>query len=303
MQHFYRLLMTGLIFLSAAAHALPENPYYFFADILYWKATEIIDWAYDNDLNPVDQNISYQSTRFNFEPGFRLGLGYGHDWDAELYYTNYSTDTTDSASGNLKSGFFGGTAGLPAGHPFYNNGHFKMAIDLKMIDATLGKRFEISPRLMLHPSLGLEGGWINQAMRADLQGYYLTSEVIHNDFSGIGPKFGIDGSFTFLQHNGFDASLVAGFSTAYLWGHWDITDVYQDNSPRTIDVDLADRNMGGLVFQGMLGFGVSYHGFSVELSYEINDWFEQCQIFDDATGAHNNDLILQGLTLQLAYHL
>lgn len=37
--------------------------------------------------------------------------------------------------------------------------------------------------------------------------------------------------------------------------------------------------------------------------YEINDWFEQFQIFDDATGAHNNDLILQGLTVQLAYRL
>ena len=31
--------------------------------------------------------------------------------------------------------------------------------------------------------------------------------------------------------------------------------------------------------------------------YEINDWLNQCQIFDDATGPHNNDLILQGLTV------
>jgi hypothetical protein len=33
--------------------------------------------------------------------------------------------------------------------------------------------------------------------------------------------------------------------------------------------------------------------------FELNDWLNQCQIFDDATGPHNNDLIFQGLTVNM----
>jgi hypothetical protein len=37
------------------------------------------------------------------------------------------------------------------------------------------------------------------------------------------------------------------------------------------------------------------------VGYEFNDWLNQCQIFDDATGPHNNDLIVQGLSVRAGY--
>lgn len=303
MQILIRLLTIFLLIISSIAQATVGNDYYFSADFLYWKATEVIDWAYDNSLDTVNQNITYKSNHFDYKPGFRLGAGYTHDWDTGFYYTRYSTKTKDSAIGNLKSGFFGGTVGLPSGHLFYDSGSFKININLDMIDWYLGKRFEVTPTLILHPFIGLEGGWIDQSMTAHLQGLYASTEVIHNDFSGIGPKFGIDGVLKLYQHDQFVASLLAGFSTGYLWGHWDLPDVFTDTSPRTIDVGLKDRNMGALAFQGMMGLGLSYQQYSIQLNYEINDWVAQCQIFDDATGGHNNDLIMQGLTLQAVYHL
>lgn len=303
MQNFTRLLAASLFLLSSYAHAAVGDHYYVYADLLYWKATEVINWAYDNSLSTPNQNITYKSNDFNYKPGFRAGAGYKADWDTGLYYTRYSTKTADSASGNLKSGFFGGTVGLPTGQLFYHSGSFDININVDMIDWYLGKSFEIAPRLILHPYIGLEGGWIDQSMTAKFQGLYATTERIQNDFSGIGPKFGIDGSLNIYQHDQFEASFLAGFSTAYLWGHWDLPDVFTDSSPRTIDVSLSDRNTGALVFQGMMGLGLSYQQYSVKLSYEINDWVAQCQIFDDATGAHNNDLLLQGLTLQAAYRL
>lgn len=297
---FLKWAITLLTLLcTALAHASDDHPYFVFADVLYWKVTEEIDWAYNNSLSTPDQEITYFKSNFDPGFGFRLGVGYGTDWDIGVYYTQYSSETTDSATGNLKTGFLGGTEGYPTGHPFYYSGQFKMNIDFNMFDWYIGKQFHITPALMFHPIIGLEGGWINQSIRADFQGFYDTSEKLHNDFWGIGPKFGIDGGLVLWQKNSHSIHFIAGFATAYLLGHWKITDVYNDNSPRTIDVDLDDRNLGALTFQGMLGLTYAHNAFSIGLNYEINDWLDQGQIFDDATGGHDNDLLLQGLVLRV----
>lgn len=39
--------------------------------------------------------------------------------------------------------------------------------------------------------------------------------------------------------------------------------------------------------------------FKFRLGYEIEDWFDQLQIFTNISGAQNNDLFLQGLTASL----
>ncbi|MEO7045896.1 MAG: hypothetical protein ABI091_11365, partial [Ferruginibacter sp.] len=73
------------------------------------------------------------------------------------------------------------------------------------------------------------------------------------------------------------------------------------SSGGSVNVNVAPRNYGALGMQGMLGANVTYKNVSAKLSYEISDWFNQCQIFDDETGTQNNDLVLQGLTLSFAY--
>jgi hypothetical protein len=301
MQIFNRLLITTGLLYSAGAYAGNEGSFRAFADILYWNATETVDWAYSNSLSLPHQHIAYQSGEFDYSPGFRVGIGYEKNWDTELYFTKYTTQTSDSASGNLKSGFLGGTIGLIGGLDFYDSGQFKMDIDFNMIDWAIGKRFHISPALMIHPTIGIEGGWIDQSLRADLQGLHLTTEKIENNFWGVGPKFGVDGALTIIEKSGFRGFLIGEFSTAYLIGHWHLPDTYYDDSPKTIEVALDDRNAGVLALQAKLGVMLSYQSFSTSLSYEINDWFDQLQIFDDATGGHNNDLVLQGLTLRVSY--
>jgi hypothetical protein len=93
---------------------------------------------------------------------------------------------------------------------------------------------------------------------------------------------------------------VANFYAAYLLGHWDISDVTQLTAPgvhsrRTIPID--GRDFGALAFQAVVGIRLECGRFSAMAGWEINDWLNQCQIFDDATGPHNNDLLLQGLVV------
>ncbi len=301
MQIFTRLILVVCIFYSTMSHALDKDAFNVFVDVLYWKASESIDWAYDNSLTTPNQTVTYESGDFGYKPGFRVGIAYEKDWETGIIYTHYSSRTSDRASGNLKSGFIGGTIGLPPGDPFYDTGQFKMKIDYNMIDWYVGKRFTITPDFTMRPTIGLQGGWIDQAITADFQGQYDTTEKIDNNFWGVGPKFGVDGSLEILKRSKYAVGLLAEFSTAYLVGHWQLKDVYHDSSPRTVKVKLSNRNFGALAIQARMGVAVSNDNFAMSLSYEIMDWFDQLQIFDDATGGHNNDLILQGITLRLAY--
>ena len=67
----------------------------------------------------------------------------------------------------------------------------------------------------------------------------------------------------------------------------------------TRDIPIDDRDFGAVTFQALIGIELKYRHWSATAGYEINDWLNQCQIFDDATGPHNNDLVLQGLTVNV----
>jgi hypothetical protein len=98
--------------------------------------------------------------------------------------------------------------------------------------------------------------------------------------------------------------LTMNFYTAYLMGFWTINDIATnatDQSTTTQVVPIADRHFGALMFQAMLGLHLNYRNWNATAGYEINDWLNQCQMFDDATGPHNNDLIVQGLSVRISY--
>lgn len=268
-----------------------------FVDLLYLKATETIDWVYDNNLNPTNQQITYYSADFDFEPGFRVGITAPWLWDVKFYYTRLHTETDSGASGNLTSGFMAGKLAKLNSNFFFSAGSYHQEISYDMLDFELRQTFNLSKQLQVEPIIGLKAGWIDQSMDNSLQGQLWAVEYVKHDFKGIGPKAGIAGKWTFQQSTHAAMSIIGDFSMAYLWGQWKINDVLQDSLPRTIVINVADRKLGSINVETMLGLNWVYQQFSVQLGYEISDWFNQCQLFDDATGAHNNDLLLQGLRL------
>ena len=118
---------------------------------------------------------------------------------------------------------------------------------------------------------------------------------------GIGPKIGLGTKISLLRRKNYDAGLIAYFATSYLMGHWTIKDNVFTTNPTARVVNVPSRNMGALSFQSKIGANVDYKHFSLSLTYEMNDWVDQIQIYDDNTGTHTNDLTLQGLSLRLAY--
>lgn len=296
-------LKNRFIIFSCLVFSLNTHASEIFIDPLYWRATETNDWTYINSMTTPNQTLTYKTISYDYAPGIRIGglIDLKNDGDTQFYYTKYYISAHDSATGNMKSAYLGAKLSLPSSSYFFSSGQVTSYIHYNMLDWNFGKRFYVTKELMLRPLLGLEGGWINQTFNSSFQGTTSVIENINNNFRGLGPKIGIDGRLVFLQKNNYQASLIATFATSYLVGTWRNPDTLTANPPKSVSIYQSNRQYGSLSLQALLGLGFDYKNFSIKASYEINDWFNQCQIFDNDSGGHNNDLILQGLTLSLSY--
>jgi hypothetical protein len=91
-----------------------------FGDVLYWHASAETSSVWSNAAYP-HSSFSAENTRFDWNPGFRVGFGHQLDeqsWDVKLYWTYFRTsqDTnvsignadTDAVVPEFFSGFVGG---------------------------------------------------------------------------------------------------------------------------------------------------------------------------------------------------
>lgn len=308
MRYLYQSIIGFVFYSSSFAYAFD-----FYADLLYWQPSETVDWALTNsDISasiPYYQSISYKTIAFNYAPGFRVGAGFERDdWRSRLFYTRYKTEEKSSTNGNVISTF------MPSkfSSKFYQSGHVNFTIDFNMFDLELSKPIMVEDAFEFSPLIGLRGGWINQEVNTLYQNPISVPpasfnpndvfEHVSNNFSGLGPKIGIGSQWYFYRKNKFQTSLVGDISLSYLWGKWSIHDtLFQKNRAIIGFVNVGKRDFGALGFQGLLGIHFDYMNSSLKIGYEVSDWFNQYQVFDNGSGTHTNDLVLLGLTAAFNY--
>lgn len=303
MRYFYQsLMLSTALLVSSQANALG-----FFLEGLDWRATETNDWAYINSETLPNQTLDYKTIDFPYQPGFRLGLFYINSnvpchWDAMLAYTHLYTSANDAAVGHIQPSFLGSVTAKPSHAYLYDSGQVHQRLRFNMIEANVGKQFHPASIITIHPFTGLIGGWIDQSINAQYQGSLSTQEKITNNFKGLGPKVGLDADVSLFDGYCYQPKLFASFATAYLVGHWDISDVALTSTSQRYYVEGDSSNMGSFMLQGAIGLKLDYQQLSVKLAYEMSDWFDQVLTFDNDTGAHNNDLVLQGLSLGFSFN-
>ena len=283
-----------------------------FGTALYWVASETADWGATITLLSQVENIAYQTISFDWSPGLRIGIGYNFQtdsWDTQFSYTNFKVNSRAQASDNIHTAFFGQTISAVG---FFQKGTVDWTINYNMFDWDLGRSFFVSKDLSLRPSIGLKGGWIDQKIktewsRPELLFTLIAQENLKNNFKGLGPKFGVKSKWNFKNIGIHSLSLVSEASSAFLWGHWKIQDIYKDNFFVTVNTKVKDRAFTALYLQAFLGCGWDFNfdadqsHFALKFGYEIEDWLNQFQVFDDASGANSNDLVLQGPTLNMRF--
>lgn len=295
-----------------------------FAGLIVWTAKEVgADcWAEVIRKNGLNSSNDLREVHFGWDPGFRVGVGYGmeHDqWDTQLYYTYFYTRGTDHVSkepGTVHSTFLGNfyvdnPLGLGLSGPAYESASIDWAIRYHIFDWEVGRHFWVSKALAVRPFVGLKGGWIHQSIHskwknASLLNFLLFNvgiEDIKNRFWGIGPTVGVNTKWILFAAQNHLFGLVGDFSGALMFGHWSFSDRYKNDRQQRVTVDSQNFKSGAAMIRTFLGFEWSgdfsekRFRFSTKLGYEMQFWLDQLQFYSFTGGRLDNALTLQGGTL------
>lgn len=285
-----------------------------FAQALYWQASETIDWAFTIENQQNFLKDSFKTLVFDWDPGFRVGMRYhmNHDqWDTQASYTRFYSRAKDHAQGSVTSGFLAPKI-IPFLQPF-STGKICLDLHYNMFDLDVGRSIVSSACLEFRPSIGLRGGRITQIIHSSWTNpaylFFLpvfASENLKQIFQGGGPKCAVNTKWCFKRIQKHSLSVIGELEACYLWGHWSIRDNFFDNYSTKINVNTSERNFGSFVLHSFLGCGWDYTvksgriHYSLQLGYEIEDWFNHCQFFTNTSGSQKNDLILQGCRFHLS---
>lgn len=266
---------------------------------------------------------------FGWDPGFRVGLGYGMEydqWDTQAFFTWFYTQGDDrvlSAPGAVHSTFMGNfyvdnPTGAGISGPSYQSASIDWTIRFNMFDWELGRNYWVSQELALRPFLGVKGGWIDQQIDSAWNDstppsssptspvYNLGQEKVKNDFWGIGPSAGINTKWHLLRRTCHSLHLFGDFSGSLMWGHWSFSDFFHNDIQQQVTINQGNVNSGAMMVRSFMGFGwnsavrQNRARLSARLGYEAQFWLDQLQFYSFVGGTLDTALTLQGGTLEFS---
>ncbi|HSX10884.1 MAG TPA: Lpg1974 family pore-forming outer membrane protein, partial [Chlamydiales bacterium] len=257
-----------------------------------------------------------QDESWNYNFGLRAGFGTYVDHDAwnfdfDWFWTHITnSEGYQSGPGPLHP------IGIPSdGSTFLaqssTGANWECAVNV--FDATLGKPYYISRKVIFNPHFGLRFGWIDQEYNVSLGGTTPLAAVklkADNDFFGIGARVGVDTNWLL----GYGFKLFSNLSTSVLAGWFDIKQHFAvpettitgklSNEPQMVvpNLDLAL----GLDWGTNLANCKYYLDFKA--GYEFQIWWNQWNMRQFTNGASvgnfinvpvQGDLTLNGFTFKI----
>jgi len=303
--HWFLILLTSMMpfYAYAAETSQSIKP---FAEFLYWRASETnSSWATTINFPTNTIDVIQSQPNFNSHAGVKVGLSYSpgdHFWDTKLYYTYFTTQT----NGNIHLGYQLVSSLFFSGSYFISNNLFfggssSWDITMNMADLEISHAFHPTPTLAISPKIGIKGGTINQSININWDAVlYHASEDLINNFSGIGPSFGIAANWNFIN----DFSLVGDVSTALMYGKWRDKDTYRRpatlvTTQTTLSSGANDSRLGTTMMDYYLGLQWRHRGKSdvtVRLGYEGQYWPNQLRLIAIQQLRTFGDLTFQGAT-------
>lgn len=273
-----------------------------------------------NELAPV---------HFGWDPGFKVGLGYGMEydqWNTKTYFTWFRTQGSDhvsSSPGSVHSTFMANfwldnanASGLSG--PSYSQASIDWTIKFNMFDLELARNFWVSNSLALCPFLAVKGGWIHQLIQSTWQNpafgdlvdpvpFNTSTETVKNNFWGLGPAAGINMKWNLFALRNHSIHLFGDFSGALMWGHWSFDDLLNNDAHQQVSVNLKSVNGGASMVRSFMGLGWSAgfkqnrYQFSTRLGYETQFWLNQLQFYSFIGATLDTALTVQGGSFECSF--
>ncbi len=312
MKKYIYLIFAILCFAAFNASASSVQP---FVDLLAWRAYESnASWATILSFPSNTTNFTPNYINFNTRLGMKAGLMYSPEnnfWDSKLYWTYFPTNTSSSipvAAHVVTPIFFSGST-LISGDA-YLGGSVNWDLTMNMIDLEISHGFKPLPSFTLTPKIGIKGGSINQNINANWNAVILVAtENVTNDFTGMGPSFGLDGKWNFYG----DFSVVGDISSAVMYGRWNVKDTYKRPAAllgiipaQTIVTSMNQSKLGTFMMDYYFGLQWIHQNKSrvtVQLGYEMQYWANQLRIVTINQLPTFGDLTIEGATCGISIDL
>ncbi|GGI80486.1 Lpg1974 family pore-forming outer membrane protein [Legionella impletisoli] len=311
MKFRHNIVLLFLSLLSSMSWA--SNQVSVYEDLIYWRASQetTSPWAFQQTTNsPPGALYTEPNAYFEWSPGVRAGVLYEPEnyFDTKLYWTYFSTKAKEEIT--APSGqfflpeFFNGFTSLN----LFNAAQLDWRLIMNMVDLEVGHAFKPIDSLILRPFVGVKGGTINQSINSFWEAdigtttAYSAREKLKNNFLGLGPSFGIDGTYALFDH----VNIKSDLSTALLWGRWNIQDTYFRPTAllglipqTTITTNRKNLMLGTFMARYFLGLDWTFQAratVTLKAGYEMQFWSNQLRLpMFQALPVHG-DLTLQGGT-------
>ncbi len=300
-----------------------------FANALYWQAGEEgLDYMIKNNTGATFINCgNVERVKFDWNGGFRVGLGYCHDccpMGVNACYTRFTTGGNDSVSATFPEVLFPVWSNPSTNIVTEKEAQTRLKLLFEAVDLQLSTLFSPNCCVNLMPVLGVRYARINQRFNINASGgqslgpiaFVLDDAIaMKNNFWGVGPKVGINS--TWGSWHGL--SIFGAMDFALLSGTFDIKQrediVFTDGVPATTFLNIKDNRFHlvrpnlniilGLQWDWQICGG---HALCFSAGWEQQFFFGQNQLMrfsDDVNPGVNTavqgDFSTRGLTVAVSY--
>ncbi len=184
---------------AVAPHVMDGSDTYVSLDFIWWKTfVGGMEYAYsgavDNGGNvPFGASTAkgyVQKPNFDFQPGFKAGIGVNFNHDGWDLYAEYTYLASLSETNHLTSSSGRGALNIPQVYLNSNvvtdiplaNASCNWKQNFSVIDFELGRDYFVSRYLTLRPSAGFKTAWINEQSKIS----YVPTTSVNADGSSVG---------------------------------------------------------------------------------------------------------------------
>ncbi len=295
------------------------------ADLLIWKLREGSSENWGQLIAPSGENqpVELLEVPFNWQAGFRVGLGYHYSqcaWDTQLDYTKYRTQKISHVTANtggiysaFLANFYVNNANGANFGPNYHNAGIQWTFSYQTLDLEIGRSFNFDSILKLRPKIGVRAAIINQDIDTDWQNptvatnFICATENLKNHFWGVGPYIGLDTTWFIYGNAEQGIHLFGNALSGLLSGHWRFEDNFENDASLSINIYSDNINTAAAMATGQ--FGIQWLGYildkqlRIRLGYEAQVWFNQIQYYSFNMGRLDNLMSLQGGILEFNLNL
>jgi hypothetical protein len=263
--------------------------------LIYWRAYESgLDTCVENfsSNSIVDDVVISESRRksrdphFEWNPGFRVGLGYEsreRSWDIATIWTHFNQKSKGSKNGENRA---------------------RWKLDFDVVDVLGAYNYQLGSCFILRPYGGVRGARIDQKLHngvfSDETVFTSTDEGVtifrnKQDFWGVGPVIGLEGDVEV----GCGLSLYANGSVSWLYGRSHVKVFDETQTIDTIDIASNHKHHNAVITALDAELGIRWSTYMCELPFVVQFGLEHHQYYNYNRISRCGDLSFDGFNFSI----